>query len=160
VTLSYKDVADIIKIVDASSCDEVIIELGDTKIVVRRSGSPPEPVSRPREASTQQPAAQQLSSQARAPGADRPRSVTETTSDRTIIRSPMVGTFYRAPSPNEPAFVEVGRRVKSGDALCIIEVMKLFTTISAERAGTITAIFAENGTLVEFDQPLFEIDPA
>lgn len=74
------------------------------------------------------------------------------------IRSPMVGTLYASPSPDAPVFVTVGQKVKAGDTLCIIEAMKMFNEIEADRAGTITAILVSNGEPVEFDQPLFVIE--
>lgn len=74
------------------------------------------------------------------------------------IRSPMVGTYYASPSPESPLFVKVGQSVKTGDTLCIIEAMKMFNEIEADRAGTITAILINNGEPVEFDQPLFIIE--
>ncbi|MCP1659198.1 acetyl-CoA carboxylase biotin carboxyl carrier protein [Neisseria perflava] len=73
-------------------------------------------------------------------------------------KSPMVGTFYRAPGPNTPAFVEVGQSVKAGDTLCIIEAMKLMNEIEAEKSGTVTAILVENGLPVEYGEPLFIIE--
>ena len=75
------------------------------------------------------------------------------------VRSPMVGTVYHCPSPDEPPFVEVGTRVEKGTALCLIEVMKLYTTIEAPSAGVIAAIHGDDLTLVEFDQILFSINP-
>lgn len=72
-------------------------------------------------------------------------------------KSPMVGTFYRAPGPNAAPFVEVGQQVKAGDTLCIIEAMKLMNEIEAEKSGTVKEILVENGTLVEFGEPLFII---
>ena len=75
------------------------------------------------------------------------------------VRSPMVGTTYRRPAPDEPPFVEVGTRVEKGTPLCLIEVMKLYTTIEAPGAGVIVAIYADDATLVEFDQILFSISP-
>lgn len=74
------------------------------------------------------------------------------------VRSPMVGTLYASPSPESPVFVTVGQKVKAGDTLCIIEAMKMFNEIEADRAGTITAILVSNGEPVEFDQPLFIIE--
>ena len=74
------------------------------------------------------------------------------------IKSPMVGTFYRAPSPGASSFVEVGQTVSAGDTLCIIEAMKLLNQIEADKAGTVKAILVENGQPVEYDQPLFIID--
>ena len=73
-------------------------------------------------------------------------------------KSPMVGTFYRAPGPNAAAFVEVGQQVKAGDTLCIIEAMKLMNEIEAEKSGTVKEILVENGTPVEFGEPLFIIE--
>jgi acetyl-CoA carboxylase biotin carboxyl carrier protein len=75
----------------------------------------------------------------------------------TVARSPMVGTFYRAASPTSGAFVEVGKTVKKGDILCIVEAMKMMNHIEAETSGTIESILVENGQPVEFDQPLFTI---
>ena len=74
------------------------------------------------------------------------------------LRSPMVGTMYSSPSPDAPPFVTVGKSVKVGDTLCIIEAMKMFNEIEADRAGTITAILVANGDPVEYDQPLFTIE--
>ncbi|MHB8921717.1 MAG: acetyl-CoA carboxylase biotin carboxyl carrier protein [Halothiobacillus sp.] len=76
----------------------------------------------------------------------------------TSIKSPMVGTFYRAASPTAKVFVEIGSTVKVGDTLCVIEAMKMFNQIEAETSGTITAILVENGQPVEYDQPLFIIE--
>ena len=74
-----------------------------------------------------------------------------------VIVAPMVGTFYRAPSPSSPAFVELGDRIREGDTLCIIESMKMMNHIKADRAGTVEAILVENESAVEFDQPLFTL---
>jgi acetyl-CoA carboxylase biotin carboxyl carrier protein len=75
-----------------------------------------------------------------------------------MLTSPMVGTFYRSPSPNSSAFVEIGSNVKVGDTLCIIEAMKILNTIEADKAGTIKTILKENGQPVEFGEPLFVIE--
>ncbi len=77
----------------------------------------------------------------------------------TIIRSPMVGTFYRSPGPDKPSYVEAGSEVKKGDALCVIEAMKLMNEIESTVNGKILAILVDNAKPVEFDQPLFEIEP-
>ncbi|UAW99152.1 acetyl-CoA carboxylase biotin carboxyl carrier protein [Halopseudomonas nanhaiensis] len=74
-----------------------------------------------------------------------------------VVRSPMVGTFYRSPSPTAASFVEVGQSVKAGDVLCIVEAMKMMNHIEADKSGVIQSILAENGQPVEFDQPLFSI---
>lgn len=75
-----------------------------------------------------------------------------------VMRSPMVGTFYRAASPTTPPFVEVGQTVKEGDTLCVVEAMKMINQIQSDRNGTIKKILVENGTTVEFDQPIFEFE--
>jgi acetyl-CoA carboxylase biotin carboxyl carrier protein len=74
-----------------------------------------------------------------------------------VVKSPMVGTFYRSPSPTSPSFTEVGQQVKVGDVICIVEAMKMMNQIEADKSGTIEAILVENGAPVEFDLPLFSI---
>ena len=78
--------------------------------------------------------------------------------NRHVVRAPMVGTFYRTPSPGAKPFVEVGQTVKAGQVLCIIEAMKMLNQIESDKAGVIVEIFAENEKAVEFDQPLFAIE--
>lgn len=160
MTLSYNEVAEILKIIDASECEEVILELEGARLVVRRGGSGASgaPAALPTSAAAAQ-TGQATASAPQAPSVPRASAESET-SGAHVIRAPMVGTFYRRPSPEDPPFVEEGAKIKAGDPLCLIEVMKLFTTIEATVGGTIASIVAEDGMLVEFDQPLFTIDPA
>jgi acetyl-CoA carboxylase biotin carboxyl carrier protein len=162
VTFSYKDIAEIIKVIDASNLDELVIELPEIRLVIRRRGtgsgasasslSPlPAPAATPLVPSAP-------SKPASAPAASPPRAAARA-SGMIEVRSPMVGTFYRAPSPKDPPFVEVGTVVKPGQALCLIEVMKLYTTIEAKQAGKVVEILAANTALVEYDQVLFVIEP-
>ncbi|MDO9453713.1 MAG: acetyl-CoA carboxylase biotin carboxyl carrier protein [Stagnimonas sp.] len=95
---------------------------------------------------------------AAAPASAEPAAVAKTSG--YTVKSPMVGTFYRTPSPGAKAFVEVGQTVKVGQVLCIIEAMKMLNQIECDKNGVISAILAENEKPVEFDQPLFVIDPA
>lgn len=95
---------------------------------------------------------------ASAPAAEAPTPASETQISGHKVNSPMVGTFYRAPSPGAASFVEEGQSVKVGDTLCIIEAMKLLNQIEADKAGTVKAILVENGQPVEYDQPLFVIE--
>jgi acetyl-CoA carboxylase biotin carboxyl carrier protein len=87
-----------------------------------------------------------------------PAAIKEVTPDHNSVKSPMVGTLYTSPSPDAPPFVTLGQMVKAGDTLCIIEAMKMFNEIEADRSGKITCILVTNGEPVEFDQPLFIIE--
>lgn len=164
MALSFKEVAEILKLIDASDCDEVMLEVEGTKLMIRRNAegsAMPMPVqSQPVTAAAphavpapaaERPAASPAPAQAEEPQVD---------GNLVALRAPMVGTFYRRPSPDEDAFVEVGSPVKAGDPLCLIEVMKLYTTIEAPEDGTIERIAVEDGTLVEFNALLFLIRPA
>jgi acetyl-CoA carboxylase biotin carboxyl carrier protein len=156
--LRYDEISEIIKLIDSSSCDEFVLETEDIKLVVRRrnSGSAIPLQTDERAANfSSSPVATARPEPLRTAGA-----IPETAGDGMyIVRAPMVGTFYRSPSPDAPPFFEVGTKVNKGDPLCIIEVMKLFTTIHADGSGAVIEIGAENGELVEFGQMLFVITP-
>lgn len=158
--LSFKEVAEIMKIVDSSSCEELVLEAEGMRLVVRRGAGGADSVqaapsvasSQPTSANTPAaPAGSQTAAAAPAPEAPPADEGTHTE------KAPMVGTFYRRPSPEEAPFVEVGSKVAPGDTLCMIEVMKLYTTITASVGGVVEAILADDSALVEFDQPLFVI---
>lgn len=157
MTLSYKDIAEIIKVIDSSNLDELIVELPEIKLVIRRRGAGPT-------SSDPAPTAPPLSSPVAAPPLavappPAPMSKPARADGMIEIRSPMVGTFYRAPSPKDAPFVEVGNLIAPGQPLCLIEVMKLYTTIESKQAGRVVEIMASNGALVEYDQVLFVIEP-
>jgi acetyl-CoA carboxylase biotin carboxyl carrier protein len=156
--LLYDEISEIIKLIDSSSCDEFVLETEDIKLVVRRrsSGSANPLQTDERAASfSSSPAATADPEPVRAAG-----TIPGAEGDGMhVVRAPMVGTFYRSPSPGAPPFVGVGTKVNKGDPLCIIEVMKLFTTIHADCSGTAIEIGAENGELAEFGQMLFVITP-
>jgi acetyl-CoA carboxylase biotin carboxyl carrier protein len=159
--LRYDEIGEILKLIDSSSCDEFILETEGLKLVVRRrsgNGAAPPPASDPASAgSTVVPAA---SSPAPAPARSAAAAVDQGAPEGMhILRAPMVGTFYRSPAPGAAPFVQVGTTVKAGDPLCIIEVMKLFTTLSAEAGGRVAEIGAGDGELVEYGQMLFVIKP-
>jgi len=143
----------LIELVETSGIAELEIQEGEERVRITRAVVPgPSTVIVPA-ATTAAPAAAAtghggLGSEPAAPPAH----------EGHVVKSPMVGTFYRAASPGAKAFVEVGDTVAQGDALCIIEAMKLMNEIEADAAGTIKAILAENGQAVEFGQPLFVID--
>ncbi len=92
-----------------------------------------------------------------APAASEEPAAAEPSPSGHVVKSPMVGTFYRSPSPGSPSFVEVGKHVKVGDVICIVEAMKMMNQIEADKAGVIEAILVEDGEPVEFDQPLVTI---
>lgn len=159
--LSFKDVAEILKIIDASECEEVSLEIEGIRLVVRRghgaSSAPGETTAAPAEITrkTGETAVPQPAS-----GRKEPKdSAADVDEGHRGVLAPMVGTVYLRPAPDDPLFVEVGTRLEKGAPLCLIEVMKLYTTIEAPVAGVIAAIHVNDATLVEFDQLLFEIKP-
>ncbi|MDE2389403.1 MAG: acetyl-CoA carboxylase biotin carboxyl carrier protein [Betaproteobacteria bacterium] len=151
----------LIELVEESSIAELEITEGEEKVRISKSGSGVQnyafmpPAMQPVMAPVQQPVP------AVASDADKTGEVNG--SDKSsipeghVVKSPMVGTFYRAPSPGANAFAEVGQRVKEGDTLCIIEAMKLLNEIEADKGGVIKAILLENGQPVEYGEPLFVI---
>jgi len=151
VSLNHDDIAEIIRLVDGSSLDELIVDTGDVKLVVRRNGA-----TGRAELSDDRPRA---SKPAASGSVGTSAAKVVTAAGQVEVAAPMVGTFYRAPRPDAPPFVEVGAMVKADQPLCIIEVMKLFTTIKSEVDGKVVQIAAENGELVEYGRTLFVIEP-
>ena len=161
--LRYEEVAEIIRLIDASACEEVVIETSELKLIVRRRGTGSSGA-----ATSPVPITSNLSPAATAdPGpvghapatAGRPDAAPSAVGSGIEIRAPMVGTFYRAPAPDKPPFVEIGSIVKKGDPLCVIEVMKLFTTVFAEAEGRVIFIGVENAAPVEYGQLMFVLEP-
>ncbi|ACF12272.1 acetyl-CoA carboxylase, biotin carboxyl carrier protein [Chlorobaculum parvum NCIB 8327] len=159
--MNLKEIQQLIEIVNGSSLDEVVIKNGESEITLRRNNSKAQAVlptapamAQPVQAapSVPQPAAVQ---EQPAPASAAPAAA----GDLIDIHSPIVGTFYRSPSPDAEAFVNEGDKVKAGDVLCIIEAMKLMNEIEAEGSGTIAEILVENGQPVEYNQVLFRIKP-
>lgn len=135
----------LIDLVSESNVSELEITEAEGKVRIVKSGQPA--------------AAQVVYAPVAAPAAAAPQAVAEAAeSTGFVVKSPMVGTFYRAASPGAKPFVEVGQAVKEGDTLCIIEAMKILNEIEAEKSGTVTRIMGENGQAVEFGQPLFVIE--
>jgi len=149
--MDIRKVKKLIELLEASSVDEIEIKEGEESVrISRNTGAPIAMAAAPVPAAPAMPApvAPALAS------APAPAPAVNTDD---AVKSPMVGTFYRSPSPEAPSFVEVGQSVRAGDVLCIVEAMKMMNQIEADRAGTVTAIHAENGEPVEFDQPLITI---
>lgn len=164
MTLSYKEVADILKIIDSSECEELVLEMEHIRLVVRRGDTQKVDAGAPRPVQTastphQAASSPELPAAKPGPAAEIKPSGEAAQLGVTEVRAPMVGTFYRRPSPNDPPFVEEGSEIEPGDPLGLIEVMKLYTTIEATAGGKVISIAAEDGALVEFDQLLFTIKP-
>ena len=161
--MNLKEIQNLIKFVAKSGASEVKLEIEDVKITIRTGGS-------------NKAQFQQMTLPVSVPQAPLPQAATvadtivdvvPATASPTIddskyitIKSPIIGTFYRRPSPEKPIFAEVGQTIAEGDVLCIIEAMKLFNEIESEVSGKIIKILVDDSSPVEFDQPLFLVDPS
>lgn len=143
----------LIDLVEESGIAEIEVTEGEEKVRITRATAAPAPVYAP--APVQVAAAPAAAPAAAVPAAAAAPAARDLSNAQ---KSPMVGTFYRAPGPNAAPFVEVGQTVKAGDTLCIIEAMKLMNEIEAEKSGVIKEILVENATPVEFGEPLFIIE--
>ena len=158
--MDIKEIQNLIKFVAKSGASEVKLEMDDIKITIKTGGDERSeattyvqqvPVSAP--VATPAPIVQSTET----PTASKPSS---DDSKYITIKSPIIGTFYRKPSPDKPVFVEVGSTIKEGDVLCVIEAMKLFNEIESEISGKIVKILVDDSSPVEYDQPLFLVDPS
>ena len=149
--MDIRKVKKLIELLEESNIDEIEIKEGEESVRISRNSAQAAAA-----AYAAPPAAPPAPAPAPAAPAAEPAPAAPATSGH-VVNSPMVGTFYRSPSPSSPAFVEVGQTVKIGDVVCIVEAMKMMNQIEADKAGTIEAILVENGEPVEFDQPLFSI---
>jgi len=149
--MDIRKVKKLIELLETSDIAEIEIKEGDESVRISRNSSVTTTVSAPAAAPFAAPAPSPA-----APAAAEEKPAPQATSGH-IVSSPMVGTFYRSPSPSSPPFVEVGTHVKAGDVVCIVEAMKMMNQIEAEKAGIIEAILVNDGEPVEFDQPLVTI---
>lgn len=162
-TMNIKEIQNLIKFVAKSGASEVKLETEDIKITIKTgSDDKGETVIQQVPMMAQPQAAAPVPQQPATPASGDAAPETDTAEDSkyVTIKSPIIGTFYRKPSPDKPAFVEVGSTVKTGDPLCVIEAMKLFNEIESEVSGKIVKVLVDDATPVEFDQPLFLIEPA
>jgi acetyl-CoA carboxylase biotin carboxyl carrier protein len=162
--MDLKEIQNLIKFVSNSGVAEVKLETGDIKITIRTTleGNTPDITyvqQAPMQQAVQQSAPVQQVAAPAAPAAPATPAVDENAKYVTI-KSPMIGTFYRKPAPDKPTFVEVGSSIGKGDVLCVVEAMKLFNEIEAEITGKIVKILVDDMSPVEFDQPLFLVDPS
>ncbi len=152
--MDIRKVKKLIELLEESGIDELEIHEGEESVRISRHSSQPAPVPQAVYNAPVQAAAPAAAHVAEAPVAETPAAEAPKGHQ---LQSPMVGTFYRSPSPSSAPFVEVGQHVKEGDILCIVEAMKMMNQIKADKAGMIEAVLIENGSPVEFDQPLFTI---
>ena len=169
--MDLKEIQNLIKFVAKSGASEVKLETGDVKITIKTGSEDKEttivqhvPMGQ-QQVPQQMPAAPQPAApapQQQESGSAQKESKDSSSDDSKYItvKSPIIGTFYRKPSPDKPAFVETGDSVKEGDVLCVIEAMKLFNEIESEVSGKIVKVLVDDASPVEFDQPLFLVDPS
>ena len=158
--MDLKEIQNLIKFVSNSGVAEVKLETGDVKITIRTTleGNAPD-ITYVQQAPMQQAPMQQAVA---APVAQTPppAAPADDNSKYVTIKSPMIGTFYRKPAPDKPMFVEVGSTISKGDVVCVVEAMKLFNEIESEVSGKIVKVLVDNASPVDYDQPLFLVDPA
>ena len=160
--MDLKEIQNLIKFVSNTGVAEVKLETGDVKITIRTTleGNTPEITYVQQAAPVQQAMAAPVATASVAAAPAAPAAPAEDNSKFVTIKSPMIGTFYRKPSPDKAPFVEVGSTIGKGDVLCVVEAMKLFNEIEAEVSGKIVKILVDDMSPVEFDQPLFLVDPS
>ncbi|MFT3793691.1 acetyl-CoA carboxylase biotin carboxyl carrier protein [Flavobacterium sp.] len=161
--MDLKEIQNLIKFVSNTGVAEVKLEMDNVKVTIRTTleGNTPE-ITYVQQAPAQQALPQAAAPVAAAPAAApaAPAAAADDNSKYVTIKSPIIGTFYRKPAPDKPMFVEVGSTVAKGDVLCVIEAMKLFNEIESEVSGKIVKILVDDSSPVEFDQPLFLVDPS
>lgn len=162
--MDIREIQNLIKFVAKSGATEVKLEMDDFKITIKTTdaaaGSPEITYLQP--APVVAPAAPAVAAPVATPAAAAPAAAPAASDDSKFvtIKSPIIGTFYRKPAPDKSPFVEVGASIKKGDVLCVIEAMKLFNEIESEYSGKIVKILVDDMSPVEFDQPLFLVDPS
>ncbi len=160
--MDIKQIQDLIKFVSKSGVNEVSIEEKDFKITIKTTEQPTYVTATVPQPQLQQPV-QNLPPAVAANVPANPSSTTNENNDESkyiTIKSPMIGTFYRSSSPDKPNFINVGDEVANGQVLCIIEAMKLFNEIESEVSGKVVKVLIDNSQPVEYDQPLFLVDPS
>ncbi len=158
--MDIKEIQNLIKFVAKSGASEVKLELEDLKITIKTGSQKTETTI---VQAAPMGAVPQMMAAAPAMETAAPAAVAESSDENSkyiTVKSPIIGTFYRKSSPDKPSFVEVGSTINTGDTVCIIEAMKLFNEIESEVSGKIVKILVDDATPVEFDQPLFLVDPS
>lgn len=162
--MDFKQIQELVKMINKSNIGELTVEQKDFKITIRQKeeqvtqvvAAPAAPAMYAAPAAAPAPPPPPAAAPA---AAEKPKAAETPASNLITIKSPMIGTFYRRPSPDKPIFVEVGDEVSPGKVVCIIEAMKLFNEIESEVSGKVVKILAEDASPVEYDQPLFLVEP-
>lgn len=160
--MDIKQIQELVKIINKTNIGEISIEEEGFKITIKQKEEQIQTImAAPQAMYAPAPAAMPAAPATAAPSADVKAPAAQPKADNLItIKSPMIGTFYRRSSPDKPVFVEVGTEISAGKVLCIIEAMKLFNEIESEVSGKIVKILVEDASPVEYDQPLFLVEPA
>lgn len=162
--MNLKQIQNLIKFVAKSGASEVKLEMDDVKVTIKTGSGDDNKetiVQQIPVGAVQQHAPAPQPVQEQAPQQQSKESVDKNEEENLVtVKSPIIGTFYRKPSPDKSVFVEVGDSIKEGDVLCTIEAMKLFNEIESEVSGKIVKVLVDDATPVEFDQPLFLVDPS
>jgi acetyl-CoA carboxylase biotin carboxyl carrier protein len=153
--MDIRKVKKLIELLEESDVAEIEIHEGEESVRISRASSMPVAIPSPNLAAPMVPTPQMVPAAAAAPT---PETEPSDKIQGHAVRSPMVGTFYRSPSPGSKPFIEEGQQVASGDTLCIIEAMKILNQIESDKAGTVRSILVDNGQPVEYNEPLFIID--
>ncbi|MBL7718654.1 MAG: acetyl-CoA carboxylase biotin carboxyl carrier protein [Flavipsychrobacter sp.] len=162
--MEFKQIQELIKIINKSNISELSVEEGEFKITIKQA-QPSEtqyvaiqPQAMPMQQMAPAPQAAPQAAPAASPAA--PAAAPAANDKLVTVKSPMIGTFYRSSSPDKPPFVNVGDEVKQGQPICIIEAMKLFNEIECEVSGKVVKVLIDDASPVEYDQPLFLVEPA
>lgn len=159
--MDLKEIQNLIRFVAKSGASEVKLEMDDVKITIKTGSDDEKGATTYLQQMPQMPHMAPAAPAAAPEAAAAPAATAEDENSKYItIKSPIIGTFYRKPSPDKPTFVEVGKSIAEGDVLCVIEAMKLFNEIESEVSGTIVKVLVDDSSPVEFDQPLFLVDPS
>jgi acetyl-CoA carboxylase biotin carboxyl carrier protein len=159
--MDIREIQNLIKFVAKSGATEVKLEMDDFKITIKTTSDASAPeITYVQQAPMAMHQAQAAPQQQSAPAPAAAAPAADENSKYITIKSPIIGTFYRKPSPDKPVFTEVGSTIQKGDVLCVIEAMKLFNEIESEYSGKIVKILVDDMSPVEFDQPLFLVDPS
>ena len=163
--MRIKEIQSLIKFVAKSGASEVSLEMKDVKITIKTSTDKApvliqSPVTQPPQLSDINVVSQSIQAHPQKSADTESPAIADEELNLITVKSPIIGTFYRKPAPDKPVFVEVGDIVSEGSVLCVIEAMKLFNEIESEVTGKIVKILVDDSSPVEFDQPLFLVDPS